>query len=73
MSTRVLRCDCGFEARGEHEEGLAEEVERHAREAHGLPLSHEEALLLSRRAPGASAERAVAYPPERVSGRFAQS
>jgi Protein of unknown function (DUF1059) len=47
---RVLQCDCGFEARAEHEDGLVAEVRRHAREAHGMALSHDEALLLAFRA-----------------------
>ena len=44
---KVLHCDCGFEARAEDEDGLVAEVRRHAREAHGMALSHEEALLLA--------------------------
>jgi hypothetical protein len=47
---KVLQCDCGFEARADHEEGLVAEVQRHAREAHGMALSHDEALLLAFRA-----------------------
>ena len=47
---KVLHCDCGFEARAEDADGLVAEVERHAREAHGMALSHEEALLLAFRA-----------------------
>ena len=47
---RVLRCDCGFEARAQDEQGLVEEVRRHAWEAHGMALSHGEALLLAFRA-----------------------
>ena len=47
---KVLHCDCGFEARAEDEDGLVAEVRRHAREAHGMALSHEEALLLAFRA-----------------------
>ncbi len=43
---KVLQCDCGFEARAADADGLLEEVRRHAREAHGMPLSHDEALLL---------------------------
>jgi predicted small metal-binding protein len=43
----ALQCDCGFEARGEHEDGLVAEIVRHAREAHGMALSHDEALLLA--------------------------
>ena len=42
----VIRCECGFEARAADEEGLVAEVRRHAVDAHCMPLSHEEALLL---------------------------
>jgi predicted small metal-binding protein len=45
---RALTCDCGFEARGEDEEELVEQVMRHAREAHGMALSHDEALAVVR-------------------------
>jgi predicted small metal-binding protein len=45
---RVLTCDCGFEARGEDEEALVEQVMRHAREAHAMTLSHDEALTVAR-------------------------
>jgi predicted small metal-binding protein len=47
---RVLRCDCGFEARAQDEQGLVEEVRRHAWEAHGMALSCDEALVLAVRA-----------------------
>jgi len=46
----VIHCDCGFEARAADEDGLVAEVQRHAREAHGMGLSHDEALLLAFRA-----------------------
>src|SRR2546423_11060102 len=47
---KVIHCDCGFDARAEHEGGLVAEVRRHAWEAHGMALSHDEALLLAFRA-----------------------
>lgn len=47
---RVLQCECGFLARADDEGGLVEEVQRHAREAHGMALSHDDALLLAFRA-----------------------
>ena len=47
---KALYCDCGFEARAQHEDDLVAEVRRHAQEAHGMALSHEEALLLAFRA-----------------------
>lgn len=43
----MLHCDCGFEARAQDEDGLVAEVQRHAGEAHGMTLSHDEALLLT--------------------------
>jgi predicted small metal-binding protein len=42
----VLHCECGFEARAADEDGLVANVQRHAREAHSMALSREEALLL---------------------------
>jgi Protein of unknown function (DUF1059) len=47
---KVLHCDCGFEARATDEDELVAEVQRHASEAHGMALSHGEALLLALRA-----------------------
>jgi hypothetical protein len=47
---RVLHCHCGLETRAADEDGLVEAVRRHVREAHGMALSREEALLLAFRA-----------------------
>jgi predicted small metal-binding protein len=47
---RVLRCDCGFEARADSDDELAAEVRRHAREAHGMRLTRVEAQELVARA-----------------------
>jgi len=47
---RVLQCDCGFEARAADENELVVAIQRHAREAHGMTLSHDEASLLASRA-----------------------
>ena len=46
----MLHCDCGFEVRGAGEARLVEVVRRHAWAAHGMALSHDEALLLAFRA-----------------------
>jgi hypothetical protein len=43
---KTLTCDCGFIARAPDGVGLVTEVLRHAWEAHGMPLSHDEAVLL---------------------------
>lgn len=50
MANTVLHCDCGFEAGASDEDDLIAEVRRHAREAHGMALSHDEAVLLVFRA-----------------------
>jgi hypothetical protein len=47
---KVLQCDCGFEARAGHDDGLVSEVQRHAWQAHGMALSRDQALLLASRA-----------------------
>jgi Protein of unknown function (DUF1059) len=44
---KVLQCECGFEARAADEDGLVAEIQRHAREAHGMALSRDEALLVA--------------------------
>ena len=43
---KKLTCDCGFVARAPDELGLVTEVRRHAWDAHGMQLSHDEALVL---------------------------
>ena len=63
----VITCECGFEARAADEEELIVEVRRHAAEAHCMPLSHEEALLLVFRAELAAqptTPRKTTDPPE---------
>ena len=43
---KTLTCDCGYEARAGDDNALAAEVQRHGWRAHGMALSHQEALLL---------------------------
>ena len=59
----MLHCDCGFEVRGAGEARLVAEVQRHAWEAHGSALSHEQALLLAFRAEHAQ-EAPSTVPPQ---------
>lgn len=47
---KTLQCECGFLARADDEAGLVDEVQRHARDVHGMTLSHDDALLLTFRA-----------------------
>ena len=57
---RVLRCDCGFVARAEHEDQLVAEIQRHAREAHAMALAPDEARSLAVRADALQSELAQA-------------
>jgi predicted small metal-binding protein len=43
----VVRCDCGFEARGT-EDTLVPLVQRHGREAHKMEVSREQVLAMAR-------------------------
>jgi predicted small metal-binding protein len=45
-NNKVVCSDCGHEARGEGEAELLEEIRRHARDAHGVVFSVEEALIV---------------------------
>ncbi len=42
----VVRCDCGFEARGT-EEKLVSIVQRHGIEAHNMKVTREQALAMA--------------------------
>jgi predicted small metal-binding protein len=43
----IVRCDCGFEARGT-EAKLVPAVQRHGREAHNMKVSRDEVLAMAR-------------------------
>lgn len=43
----VVRCDCGFEARGT-EDKLVPVVQRHGREVHNMKVTREQALAMAR-------------------------
>ena len=61
----MLHCECGFEARAKDEDGLVAEVRRHARDTHGMALSHREALLLAFRA-GLDQQLPITTPRKRT-------
>lgn len=67
MVRTVLECECGFEALADDEEGLVVEIRRHAREKHGMTLSHSEALLFASRA--IPLESSAGDPHRRVGNR----
>jgi predicted small metal-binding protein len=43
---KVLSCECGYEVTATDEAELVEEIRRHARDAHGIAFSVEDALLV---------------------------
>jgi predicted small metal-binding protein len=43
----MVRCDCGFEARGTAET-LVPIIQRHGREAHNMKVTREQALAMAR-------------------------
>ena len=43
---KPLRCDCGYLTTAIDEAGLIDEIRRHAREAHGVSFTVEDALLI---------------------------
>jgi predicted small metal-binding protein len=49
-TNKAVRCDCGHEVQGVSEEQLLTDVQNHAREAHGIEFSREDALLVVLRA-----------------------
>ena len=46
LDDKVLSCECGYEVTATEEAGLVEEIRRHARDAHGIVFSVEDALLV---------------------------
>ena len=43
---KVLSCDCGYEVTATNEARLVEKIRRHARDAHGIAFSAEDALVV---------------------------
>jgi hypothetical protein len=43
---KELRCECGYEVTATDEADFIDDIRRHAREAHGIVFSVEEALLV---------------------------
>lgn len=56
-ANKTVRCDCGYEAGAADEEELLFAVQEHAREAHGIEFTREDALLVILRSE-------LALPPE---------
>ena len=50
LAGKALRCDCGYEVRGNDEDELVEAIQRHALEAHRIEFALELAREVARRA-----------------------
>jgi predicted small metal-binding protein len=44
---KVINCECGYVVRGETDDELVASAQRHAREAHGMEITREQALALA--------------------------
>jgi predicted small metal-binding protein len=56
---KVLRCDCGFEARADNDEALVASVREHARSVHGMELSVADVHELTARSEHARTSRPI--------------
>lgn len=47
MVAKQVSCDCGKVIRAENEDALVEQVQRHAREVHGMDLRRDQVLAMA--------------------------
>jgi predicted small metal-binding protein len=45
---RVIECACGYVVHAKDEEGLVSQAQKHASDVHGMELTREQALEMSR-------------------------
>lgn len=46
--TKIMQCDCGHVVRGETDDELVANVQRHAREVHDMEITREQVLAMAR-------------------------
>lgn len=44
---KSIQCDCGYVVRGETDDELVAEAQKHAREAHGMDITREQVLAMA--------------------------
>jgi predicted small metal-binding protein len=44
---KIMRCDCGYVIRGETDDELVANVQKHAREVHDMELTREQVLAMA--------------------------
>jgi len=45
--SKVIRCPCGFVVRAESDDALVAKAQEHAKQAHGMELTPEEAMSMA--------------------------
>ncbi|MEJ2851935.1 MULTISPECIES: DUF1059 domain-containing protein [unclassified Saccharothrix] len=43
----IINCECGYVVRGETEDELVADAQKHARDVHGMEMTREQALSLA--------------------------
>jgi predicted small metal-binding protein len=46
---KIMRCDCGYVVRGETDDELVANVQKHAREVHDMEITREQVLAMAQR------------------------
>ena len=44
---KIMRCDCGYVVRGETDDEIVANVQKHAREVHDMEISREQVLAMA--------------------------
>jgi predicted small metal-binding protein len=44
---KVIHCDCGYVARGDTDDDLVADAQKHAREAHDMEITREQVLAMA--------------------------
>jgi predicted small metal-binding protein len=44
---KIMQCDCGYVVRGETDDELVANVQKHAREVHDMELTREQVLAMA--------------------------
>jgi predicted small metal-binding protein len=44
---KIMRCDCGYVVRGDTDDELVANVQKHAREVHDMELTREQVLAMA--------------------------
>lgn len=44
---KIMRCDCGYVIRGESDDELVANVQKHAREVHDMEITREQVLAMA--------------------------